>query len=347
MRRLLLALVLLLAQPAWACDHPRQMDGFKTCADVDRAFQEGALVHYSPDTESEMANYLAAFRRAFPQIQTTYLRLQTGALYARLSAERQAKAYLLDTLVLTEMGFAIDFQKRGGYASYVSPESAAFKPYQQSSPPGFFTWSDTIVAGIAYNPGLVKAEDAPKSYTDLLNPLWADAINAKLSTSGLQHLAWYTLRRLHGPDFWKRFGELRPRGFDSSVQQFDRMVSGQDKVIATAQYSNYLLAKEKGAPIVFVVPAEGLLVTPSVLGVVDHAPHPEAARLFVDWFLGVPGQTAMTRTTHHHSVRSDVPPPPGGEPIGAFTQLVPDDWEVFMKTHAQFVKEWNVMMGMR
>jgi iron(III) transport system substrate-binding protein len=318
----------------------------KTCADVDKAFQEGALVHYSPDTESEMVNYLAAFRKAFPQIQTTYLRLQTGALYARLSAERQAKAYLPDTLVLTEMGFAIDFQKRGGYASHGSPESAAFKPYQQSSPPGFFTWSDTIVAGIAYNPTLVRAEDAPKSYTDLLNPLWADAINTKLSTSGLQHLAWYTLRRLHGPDFWKRFAELHPRGFDSSVQQFDRMVSGQDKVIATAQYSNYLLAREKGAPIVFVVPTEGLIVTPSVLGVVDHAPHPEAARLFVDWFLGVPEQTTMTRTTHHHSARTDVPPPPNGEPVGNFTQLVPDDWDAFMKTHAQFVKEWNAMMGM-
>ncbi len=65
--------------------------------------------------------------------------MRTGALYARLSAERQAKAYLPDRLV--------------------------------------------------------KAEDAPKSYTDLLNPLWADAIDTKRPTSGLQHLAWYTPRR--------------------------------------------------------------------------------------------------------------------------------------------------------
>lgn len=347
LRWALFGFILLLAAPATACDHPRQMDGFKTCADVEKAFQEGALVHYSPDTESEMVNYLAAFRKAFPQIQTNYLRLQTGALYARLSAERQAKAYLPDTLVLTEMGFAIDFQKRGGYVTYTSPESTILLPYQRSNPPGSYTWSDMIVAGIAYNPTLVKADEAPKTYRDLLNPLWADAVNTKLSTSRLQHLAWYVLRRQYGDDFWLKFGELRPRGFDSSVQQFDRMVSGQDKVIATAQYSNYLIAKEKGAPIMFVVPEEGLVVTPSLLGVVDHAPHPEVARLFVDWFLGVPGQTTMTRTTHHHSARPDVPPPPGGQPVSTFKQLVPDDWDAFMKTHAQFVKEWNTMIGMR
>ncbi len=346
-RRALLGCVLLLTAPAVACDNPRPMEGFKTCADVDKAFQEGALVHYSPDTEPEMVRYLAEFRKAFPQIQTTYLRLQTGALYARLSAERQAKAYIPDTLVLTEIGFANDFQRRGGYAQYLSPESAAFQPHQQSNPPGSYTWNDTIVAGIAYNPTIVAAEDAPKSYRDLLKPLWTDAVNTKLSTSGLQHLAWYLLRKEYGDDFWKKFGELRPRGFDSSVQQFDRMVSGQDKIVATAQYSNYLIAKEKGAPIVFVVPEEGLIVTPSVLGVVDRAPHPEAARLFVDWFLGVPGQTAMTRTTRHHSARPDVPPPPGGRTIGAFKQLVPDDWEAFLKTHSQYVKEWNTMVGMR
>ena len=111
-RRALLGCVLLLTAPAVACDNPRPMEGFKTCADVDKAFQEGALVHYSPDTEPEMVRYLAEFRKAFPQIQTTYLRLQTGALYARLSAERQAKAYIPDTLVLTEIGFANDFQRR-------------------------------------------------------------------------------------------------------------------------------------------------------------------------------------------------------------------------------------------
>jgi iron(III) transport system substrate-binding protein len=329
------------------CEHPRQMDGFRTCANVEQALAEGALVHYSPDPDSEMAAYLGEFHKAFPQIQTNFLRLQTGALYARLTAERQAKAYMPDTLILTEIGFALDFQKRGGYAPYRSPEMAAFAPHQKSVPEGYYTWDNQIVAGIAYNPNLVKADEAPKSWKDLLDPRWTNGINVKLSTSGLQHLVWYLMRQMYGAEYWQRFAALQPRGFDSYVQQFDRMVSGQDQVIATAQYSGYLVFRAKGAPITFVRPAEGLVVTPGVIGVVDHAPHPEAARLFLDWYIGVPGQTVMTRVVQNYSARTDVPPPPGGDPIGSFKLMAPDDWEAFLKTHAQFVREWDRMTGIR
>ena len=332
---------------ASACENPRQMDGFKTCANVEKAFEEGQLVHYAPDTESSQAQYLADFRKAFPQIKTTFLRLQTGALYARLSAERQAKTYVPDSLILTEIGFALDFQKRGGYARYMSPEMVHYQPHMKSTPEGFFTWDNEIIAGIAYNPNLVKPEEAPASWADMTNPRWTEVINFKLSTSGLQHAVWYNLLKMYGPDYWTKIAALKPRGFDSYVQQFDRMISGQDHVISTAQYSGYLIAKAKGAPIVFVVPKEGLAVAPGVIGVVDKAPHPEVARLFVDWFLGVPGQISMTQSTVNYSARADVPPPPGGIPLSDHKLMVPDDWEAFLKTHSQFVKEWDKITGRR
>ena len=149
------------------------------------------------------------------------------------------------------------------------------------------------------------------------------------------------------PDYWKEFAALNPRAFDSYVQQFDRCVSGQDQIISTAQYSGYLQFKAKGAPIAFVNPPEGLTAAPSVMGAVDNAPHPEAAKLFMDWFTGVPGQRAYVAATALYSVRTDVPPPTGGEPLTAFKLLQPDDWDAFLKTHSQFVKEWNTMVGMR
>ena len=56
-----------------------------------------------------------------------YLRIQAGGLYAKLLAERQGNAYLADVAQLSDMSFALDFQKRGGYMQYVSPEMAAYK----------------------------------------------------------------------------------------------------------------------------------------------------------------------------------------------------------------------------
>ena len=71
----------------------------------------------------------------------------------------------------------------------------------------------------------------------------------------------------------------------------------------TAQYSAYLLAKAKGAPIEFVFPEEGLTLTPGVLGVVAEAPHPNAAQLFMDWFLSVPGQKVYDEISSLNSPR--------------------------------------------
>jgi iron(III) transport system substrate-binding protein len=245
------------------------------------------------------------------------------------------------------MSFVLDFQKRKGYVPYVSPELDAYKPEYKSNPEGLWTWGVIIVAGIAYNPNLVPADEAPKSWKDLLDPKWKDAINVKVSTSGLQHVTWYMIRQIYGDDYWKKFADLNPRAFDSYVQQFDRTVNGQDKVISTAQYSGYLQFKAKGAPIAFVNAPEGLTATPGVYGILENPPHPAAAELFMDWILGVPGQKALSDATALYSPRADVPPPAGGIAITEFKVLAPTDWDTFLKTHTQFVREWDKMTGMR
>ena len=340
-----------IAQGAWAadasCPNPRQMDGFKTCANVEKAEQEGEFLIYSTDPEGAQQKLLAAFHAAFPKIRTGFLRLQAGALYAKLLAERQGRIFSPDMVQISDVSFAADFQKRGGYMHYISPELAAYKPEYMSKPEGFWTWGAVVVAGIAYNPSLVTAAEAPKTYLDLLDPKWANDISVKVTISGLQHVTWHVIRQLHGPAYWEKFAELKPRAFDSYVQQFDRLVSGQDKVVMTAQYSGYLIMKAKGAPVEFVIPPEGLVATPQPYGLVNEAPHPEAARLFMDWFLGLPGQTAAVAALYYHSPRTDVPPPPGGEPIAKFKLLFPEDWTAFQATHAAYVREWNKLTGLK
>lgn len=350
LRLLLCALLLVIATPVHAdgpCADPRQMDGFKTCADVAQAEQEGKLVVYSTDPESASEAVLARFRAAFPKIATTYLRLQGGALYARLLAERQGQVYLADIAQLADMGFALDFQKRGGYMRYISPEIGAYKQEYRSTPEGEWTWGALVVAGIAYNPRLVTAAEAPRDWPDVMDPKWADAISVKVTISGLQHTTWFVLRELYGNDFWQKLIPSKPHAFDSYVQQFDRLVNGQDKVAITAQYSGYLLMKSKGAPVEFVYPPGGLAATPQPWGIVKEAPHPAAARLFLDWFLSVPGQSTNVRFQFTHSPRDDVPPPPGGVSASTFKLLIPTDWHALEKSHAQYVREWNSLTGMR
>ena len=60
-------------------------------------------------------------------------------------------------------------------------------------------------------------------------------MSVKQSTSGLQFVQWYELRKLYGDHFWKDFAKLRPRGFDSRAQLFDRLAKGDDKICGLAE----------------------------------------------------------------------------------------------------------------
>jgi hypothetical protein len=86
---------------------------------------------------------------------------------------------------------------------------------------------------------------------------------------------WYLLRQIYGNDFWKEFAKQRPRAFDSRVQLFDRLAKGDDDMTALAEYSAYVLYKQRGADVEFVGPPEGLVATPLIVGAVNKAPHPE------------------------------------------------------------------------
>lgn len=269
--RIIAAMAVLAAAPALAetgdlCAHPTEMQGFKTCADVAKAETEGEIVVYATNPEAAELRVLAQFNQLFPKIKTNYTRLQAGALYAKVSAERQAKTYTVDVMQISDMGMILDFQKKNGFVHYISPSMDAYKAEYKSQPEGFWTWGAIGPAGLAYNPTTVPPDQAPKTWADAIDPKWADAITVKLSTSGLQHVAWFELRQLYGPDYWTKFGALKPKGFDSYVQQYDRLVNQQDKLIHTAQYSGYLEWKAKGAPVGFVAPADGLPATSRKLG---------------------------------------------------------------------------------
>lgn len=321
---------------------------FMTGADVARAEAEGEVVYYSHDGEAGIAALLDAFRKDFPKIKTSYVRAQTGALYAKVTAERSAGRYGVDVLQLSDISPATDFQKKGGYEHYVSPQHASYKPTYQSTPGGYFTWMGVTFAGISYNRSKVKPEQAPKTWKDMLNPIHKDGMSAKLSTSGMQHMQWYTLRKLYGADFWQEFGKLRPRGFDARAQLFDRLAKGDDRICALAEYAGYTLFKEKGADIEFVAPPDGLPATPALIGVVNRAPHPEAAKLFVDWALSNRGQTVNQTQTIllYGSVKNDAPPMATGKKLADFKLLFPTDWTDFQASHSLFVKEWNSLMGL-
>ena len=321
---------------------------FQTLADVAKAEQEGEVVYYGHDGEAGIGVLLDSFKKDFPKIKTSYVRLQTGALYAKITAERSAGRFGVDVLQLSDISPAIDFQKKSGWEVHVSPELTAYKAEHQSGPAGHYTWGGVSFAGISYNRAKVKPEQAPKTWKDILNPAFKDGVSAKLATSGMQHAQWYVLRKLYGNDFWQEFAKQRPKGFDARAQLFDRLSKGDDRMCVLAEYAGYTLFAEKGADIEFVAPPDGLPATAFFIGVVNRAPHPEAAKLFVDWALSKRGQAVYQnqKILLYGSLRTDAPPMPTGKRLADFKLLFPTDWNDYVASHPVFVKEWNSIMGL-
>ncbi|MET0485202.1 MAG: extracellular solute-binding protein, partial [Candidatus Rokuibacteriota bacterium] len=158
---------------------------FSTNADVAKAEAEGEVVYYGHDSEPGIAVILDAFKKDVPKIKTSYVRLQTGARYATVTAERSAGRFGLDVLQLSDISPAIDFQKKGGWEQYMSPEYAAYKPEYHSTPPGYYGVPGVGFAGIAYNKTKLKPEQAPKTWKDINNAAYKDGVSVKLATSGM------------------------------------------------------------------------------------------------------------------------------------------------------------------
>ena len=321
---------------------------FQTTADVAKAEQEGELLFYTHDGEQAGASVAAAFTADFPKIKANYVRAQNGALYTKVLAERSAGRFNVDVIQFSEIGTAIDFQKRGGYTRHASPEAAAYTADDLSTPAGDYFCTGVTFGGIAYNTDKVSEAEAPKTWKDLLDPKWRNAMSTKQSTSGMQFVEWWELKQLYGDAYWKEFAKQRPRGFDSRVQLFDRLSKGDDKVCALAEWAGYLLYKSKGAPIAFVAPPDGLPCSPLYAGVADKAPHPEAATLFIDWLMSDRGQTLYQTNPYlyYGSVRKDSPPMPGGKQLKDFKLLKPKDMQAYLGAQPAFTKEWNGMMGL-
>ena len=62
---------------------------------------------------------------------------------------------------ISDMRMILDFQKKNGYVRYVSPQMAAYKEEYKSRPEGYWIWGAIGPAGLAYNPNVVPADQAP------------------------------------------------------------------------------------------------------------------------------------------------------------------------------------------
>ena len=327
------------------CAKPVKVHGFETCADIAAAKKEGNVVLYAVAGQDQQLAVLKEFNKLFPEIKVQSLWAQTGSLFTKVKQEVQTKNTLVDVLVLSDPTLLMRMQADKDLALYESPEQKHYADVNsQSKPRGYWTSWGMVATAIVYNTKTIGA-NPPVSWKDLADKRYAGRANLKNTTSGLQFAQWKTLADINGQEYWtKGISALRPVAFDSFTQQFDRVVSGEDLVAINGQISGAMLYITKGAPLKIVYPKEGVPATLEGVGVVSAAPHPQAARLLVDFLLSKVGQDVIIKNMQYFSSRTDVSPPQGSGAPADVKFLIPD-WDTMTPNRPVFETAWKTVLG--
>jgi len=175
----------------------------------------------------------------------------------------------------------IVWKRDGLLAPYVTEDMAKHYPAEHVDPDGMFASFRAGLSILAYNTNLVKAEEAPRSFADLLDPKWvAKIVKAHPSYSGTIMTATFQISRDLGWDYFEKLAKQRIMQVQSATDPPKKLGLGERAVMADgSEYIIFQMMDQK-QPVAPIYAVEG---TPLVIGpnaVFKAAPNPNAARLF-------------------------------------------------------------------
>ena len=288
------------------------------------ARREGKIALYS-GLDLPLSEKLAkGFEAKYPGIAVRVERSGAERIFQRIGQEQASRIYAADVAISTDAGHFVAWKRMGWLAPFVPQDVAQHFAPDDRDADGMHATLCFSLSGLGYNTKLVKPEDAPKRFTDLLDPKWKGRIvKAHPSYSGTILTTTYALSQTLGWSFYEKLAEQRVMQVQSAGDPPKKLALGERAVQADGVDAILEQLKEQGQPVEFVYAAEGtpLITTPG--GILSSAPNPNAARLFFSFLCGPDGQQIFIEGNRHSPHRM-VKPKPGRTPLSAVKLLRSD-----------------------
>ena len=136
---------------------------------IEAARKEGKISYYSALELSTAERLGKAFEAKYPGISVHVERSGAERIYQRIAQEQSSGINAVDVANSTDPAHYLDWKSKDWLAPYLPDDVAKHFPEDQIGPDGLWATSCAWLEIIGYNTNLVKAEDAPKSYADLLD----------------------------------------------------------------------------------------------------------------------------------------------------------------------------------
>src|SRR6202140_3724148 len=287
-----------------------------TPALIEAAKREGQVIYYT-STDLPVAEKLAkAFEAQYSGLAVSFERTGGERVFQRIGQEYASNIHAVDVVNSSDAAHFIVWKRDGILAPYVPEDVAKFYPAEHKDVDGQFASFRVWLSIIAYNTNLVKAEDAPKSFADLLDPKWKGKIvKAHPGYSGTIMTATYQLQRDLGWSYFEQLAKQNIMQVQSSADPPKKLDLGERAGMADGNENKFFQMKESGRPVEPVYASEGspLIVGPN--GIFKAAPHPNAARLFQSFCFSRDAQQLIVYVGGLRSVHPQTQEKPGRKPF--------------------------------
>src|ERR1700681_1252134 len=287
-----------------------------TPALIEAAKKEGHVNYYT-STDLPVAEKLAkAFEAKYPGITVHVERTGAERVFQRIGQEYASNIHAVDVVNSSDAAHFIVWKRDGILAPYVPEDVAKFYPAEHKDVDGQFASWRVWLSIIAYNTGLVKPEEAPKSFADLLEPRWKSKIvKAHPGYSGTIMTATYQLQRDLGWSWFEQLAKQNVMQVQSAADPPKKLDLGERAIMADGNEYSILQLRETGHPVEPVYATEGspLIIGPN--GVFKNSPNPNAAKLFQSFSLGREAQQLIIDVGGLRSVHPDPQDKPGRKPL--------------------------------
>lgn len=320
-----------------------------------RAKAEGEVTWYESLLEAPGKEFAAHFQQRFG-IKVNLQFMSSGSLYERFRAESASGRHLADVYSSGDTSATLESMKAGYIAKYDTASKLDFpKGWVFDQPDASAYPTQRVHMCVAYNTQFVKPEDASvlRTWKGLIDPRFADGglgLNdpARALSAVPPYYYWTRVNKdEYGAYFLEKLAAQKPVIYPAQTEQAARLGAGEYMagmmvdIVAIQQY-------DLGAPIAFVYPSP----TPVIIqysGVSKNAPHPNAARLFLEYLTSAEGLTLWKKFSGGSTGRPDLDAMAkskyASEPwYRAPTELyVINDWDTVLKEYRSVVSEWAAL----
>jgi iron(III) transport system substrate-binding protein len=312
-----------------------------TPALIAAAKKEGKVVFYTAMDLAFAEKLGRLFEQKFPGMSVRVERSGAERIFQRIAQEYGSNIHAVDVVNTADQSHVILWKRQNILAQYLPEDVVKYYGKQYYDPEGYELVTRVLVSPFGINTKLVKMEDAPKSFADLLDPKWkGKMVKAHPAYSGTIMNATFQIARDLGWGYLEKLAKQSILQVQSATDTPKRIALGERAVMIDGAGYLVIRNKEAGQPVDVIYPEEGtpLATSPSVL--MKAAPNPNAAKLFHNWMHSREGQQILIDYARQYSPHAQAVEKPGVRKLSDI-KLMKEDPEGIVKNAEEIKRRYS------